>query len=247
MSTVPPQMTAITIREPGGPDVLVPQTRPAPSPGAEEVLVKVAAAGVNRPDVMQRQGLYPPPPGASEIPGLEIAGEVVALGHGVSRFKLGDKVTALVAGGGVRGGQVSGEYRGSGSLLDDEGWFHTRDRAHFDDDGYLFISGRTDDTIIRGGENIAPAEIEDVLVEHPAVKDVAVVGVPDDEWGARIVAVVVAAQEVAVDELRDYVRSRLRGSRTPDEVTFRVELPRTPTGKVIRRELVTDLLPSSRP
>src|SRR2546430_5378959 len=100
MATVPPQMTAITIREPGGPDVLVPQTRPAPSPGAEEVLVKVAAAGVNRPDVMQRQGLYPPPPGASEIPGLEIAGEVVALGHGVSRFKLGDKVTALVAGGG---------------------------------------------------------------------------------------------------------------------------------------------------
>src|SRR2546421_7264708 len=100
MATGPPQMTAITIREPGGPDVLVPQTRPAPSPGAEEVLVKVAAAGVNRPDVMQRQGLYPPPPGASEIPGLEIAGEVVALGHGVSRFKLGDKVTALVAGGG---------------------------------------------------------------------------------------------------------------------------------------------------
>src|SRR2546423_8026531 len=100
MSTVPPQMTAITIREPGGPDVLVPQTRPAPSPGAEEVLVKVAAAGVNRPDVMQRQGLYPPPPGASDIPGLEIAGEVVALGSGASRFKPGDKVTALVAGGG---------------------------------------------------------------------------------------------------------------------------------------------------
>src|SRR5256714_15629163 len=100
MSTVPPQMTAITIREPGGPDVLVPQTRPAPSPGAEEVLVKVAAAGVNRPDVMQRQGLYPPPPGASDIPGLEIAGEVVALGSGASRFKPGDKVPALGAGGG---------------------------------------------------------------------------------------------------------------------------------------------------
>jgi NADPH2:quinone reductase len=100
MSTVPPQMTAIAIREPGGPDVLVPQTRPTPTPGPGEVLIKVAAAGVNRPDVMQRQGLYPPPPGASEIPGLEIAGEVVALGNGVSRFKLGDKVTALVAGGG---------------------------------------------------------------------------------------------------------------------------------------------------
>src|SRR5216683_5127879 len=100
MSTVPSEMTAIAVREPGGPDVLVAQTRPPPAPGPGEVLVKVAAAGVNRPDVMQRQGLYPPPPGASEIPGLEIAGEVVALGKGATRFKPGDKVTALVAGGG---------------------------------------------------------------------------------------------------------------------------------------------------
>src|ERR1051325_848839 len=100
MSTLPSEITAIGIREPGGPDVLVAQTRPLPSPGAGEVLVKVAAAGVNRPDVMQRQGLYPPPPGASDIPGLEIAGEIVALGSGAKRFKPGDKVTALVAGGG---------------------------------------------------------------------------------------------------------------------------------------------------
>src|SRR6266487_959612 len=100
MSTVPSQITAIAVREPGGPDVLVAQTRPTPAPGPGEVLVKVAAAGVNRPDVMQRQGLYPPPPGASDIPGLEIAGEVVALGKGATRFKPGDKVTALVAGGG---------------------------------------------------------------------------------------------------------------------------------------------------
>src|SRR5438874_12917116 len=100
MSTLPSEMTAIVIREPGAPDVLVAQRRPLPRPGAGEVLVKVAAAGVNRPDVMQRQGLYPPPPGASDIPGLEIAGEVVALGSGARRFKPGDKVTALVAGGG---------------------------------------------------------------------------------------------------------------------------------------------------
>src|ERR1041385_6641686 len=100
MSTLPSEITAIGIREPGGPDVLVAQTRPLPSPGAGEVLVKVAAAGVNRPDVMQRQGLYPPPPGASDIPGLEIAGEVVALGSGVKRWKLGNKVMALVSGGG---------------------------------------------------------------------------------------------------------------------------------------------------
>jgi NADPH2:quinone reductase len=93
-------MTAIAIRSPGAPDVLVAQERDVPTPGAGEVLVKVAAAGVNRPDVMQRMGLYPPPAGASDIPGLEIAGEVVALGPGVERWKPGDKVAALVAGGG---------------------------------------------------------------------------------------------------------------------------------------------------
>jgi putative PIG3 family NAD(P)H quinone oxidoreductase len=100
MASLPSGMTAIGIRVPGAPDVLVPQERPVAAPGAGEVLVKVAAAGVNRPDVMQRQGSYPPPPGASDIPGLEIAGEVVALGAEVTRWKLGDKVTALVAGGG---------------------------------------------------------------------------------------------------------------------------------------------------
>jgi NADPH:quinone reductase-like Zn-dependent oxidoreductase len=89
-------MTAIVIRSPGGPDMLVPQERPVAMPGPHEVLVKVAAAGVNRPDVMQRKGLYPPPAGATDIPGLEIAGEVVALGADVVRWKLGDKVMGLV-------------------------------------------------------------------------------------------------------------------------------------------------------
>jgi NADPH:quinone reductase len=100
MPALPAQMTAIAIRAPGGPDVLVPEERPLPRPGEGEVLAKVAAAGVNRPDVMQRQGLYPPPAGATDIPGLEIAGEVVALGVGVKRWKVGDKVMALVVGGG---------------------------------------------------------------------------------------------------------------------------------------------------
>jgi NADPH2:quinone reductase len=100
MSTVPTHMTAIVIRSPGGPDMLVPQDRPVPVPGAHEMLVKVAAAGVNRPDVMQRKGLYPPPPGTTDIPGLEIAGEVVALGPGVERWKAGDRVMGLVVGGG---------------------------------------------------------------------------------------------------------------------------------------------------
>jgi NADPH2:quinone reductase len=93
-------MTAIAIREPGGPDVLVPEQRPLPVPGAGELLVQVAAAGVNRPDVLQRKGHYPPPKGASDIPGLEIAGRVVALGEGARRFRTGDTVMALVPGGG---------------------------------------------------------------------------------------------------------------------------------------------------
>ena len=97
---LPATMTVIEIREPGGPEVLVPATRPLPEPGPGEVLIQVAAAGVNRPDVLQRQGGYPPPPGASDIPGLEIAGAVVALGPGVGDLKIGDRVTALVTGGG---------------------------------------------------------------------------------------------------------------------------------------------------
>ena len=98
--SIPSRMTAIAIREPGKPDVLVPQERDVPAPKPGEVLVRIAAAGVNRPDVMQREGKYPPPPGAPDIPGLEIAGEVVALGDGVQRWKSGDKITALVPGGG---------------------------------------------------------------------------------------------------------------------------------------------------
>jgi len=143
----------------------------------------------------------------------------------------------------VRGEQVSGKYTGIGSVLDAEGWFPTRDLAVLDEDGYLFIVGRSDDTIIRGGENIAPAEIEDVLVEHPDVRDVAVVGAPDPEWGQIIVACVVPAAGASPnpEALREYVGQQLRGSRTPDRIVFRSELPTTPTGKVLRRELVNDL------
>src|SRR6516162_3576547 len=100
MSSIPATMTAIGIASPGGPGMLVPQERPVPRPGKGEILVKVAAAGVNRPDVMQRKGLYPPPPGVTDIPGLEIAGTVAARGPAVERWRLGDEVTALVSGGG---------------------------------------------------------------------------------------------------------------------------------------------------
>ena len=142
----------------------------------------------------------------------------------------------------LRGEQVSGEYAGS-SVLDADGWFPTRDRGWVDEDGYLFLEGRADDTIIRGGENIAPAEIEDVLLEHPGVVDAVVVGVPDDEWGQRLAAVVVTADGSDPDseELRAWVRSRLRSSKTPDLVEFRAELPRTDTGKLLRRKVLEEL------
>jgi len=143
----------------------------------------------------------------------------------------------------VRGEQVSGRYTGIGSVLDENGWFPTKDIAMLDEDGYLFIGGRSDDTIIRGGENIAPAELEEVLIEHSHVRDVAVVGVEDPQWGQAIVAVVVPAVGIDPDpeELREHVRKSLRGSRTPDRVVFRDELPTTPTGKVLRREIIETL------
>jgi NADPH2:quinone reductase len=100
MEKLPAQMTVIAISKPGGPEVLVPDTRAVPTPGPDEILIRVAAAGVNRPDVAQRSGSYPPPPGASDLPGLEVAGEVVAVGTNARRHRLGDKVMSLVAGGG---------------------------------------------------------------------------------------------------------------------------------------------------
>ncbi len=100
MTSLPASMTAIAISAPGGPEVLVPEQRPVPQPGPGEVLIRVAAAGVNRPDVLQRMGFYPPPPGASDLPGLEVAGTVVAVGPGGDHELLGQAMCALVAGGG---------------------------------------------------------------------------------------------------------------------------------------------------
>ncbi|WP_156670739.1 fatty acid--CoA ligase family protein, partial [Mycobacterium sp. E136] len=143
----------------------------------------------------------------------------------------------------VRGPQVSGRYTDIGSVLDADGWFPTRDLAMVDDEGYLFIGGRSDDTIIRGGENIAPAEIEDVLIEHPAVRDIVVVGLEDPQWGQIIVAVVVPepGSEVDAEDLRAFAHKALRGSRTPDRVEIVDQLPTTDTGKVLRREIIREL------
>lgn len=143
----------------------------------------------------------------------------------------------------VRGEQVSGEYDGAESSLDAAGWFPTRDRGWLDDDGYLFIEGRADDTIIRGAENIAPAEIEEVLLQHPLIEECAVVGVPDDEWGQCIAAIIVLrpGETLDVEEVREFARRSLRGSKTPDVVLVRASLPYTETGKLLRRHLRDEL------
>jgi acyl-CoA synthetase (AMP-forming)/AMP-acid ligase II len=142
----------------------------------------------------------------------------------------------------VRGDQVSGEYLSHHGLTDD-GWFHTKDSGWLDEDGYLFVEGRLDDVIVRGAENLSPGEIEEVLLAHAAIRDVAVIGVPDEEWGERVAAVVVleAGCQAGADELQDWVRARLRSSRTPQQVDFRAELPYSETGKLLRRVLRDEL------
>lgn len=140
----------------------------------------------------------------------------------------------------VRGEQVSGEYLGREPLRPD-GWFATRDRGWLDEDGYLFLGGRLDDVIVRGGENISPGEIEDILRAHPEVDDAAVLGMPDAEWGERVVAVIVSRAEPSVEQLKQWVRERLRSTKTPESIHFRPELPYTETGKLLRRVLRAEL------
>jgi|TARA_B100000315_G_scaffold260492_2_gene322340 acyl-CoA synthetase (AMP-forming)/AMP-acid ligase II len=143
----------------------------------------------------------------------------------------------------VRGEQVSGEYEGIGHLVDDDGWFPTRDRGSMDEEGYLFLEGRADDLIVRGGENLSPGEIEDVMLQYDAVADVAVVGIPDVQWGEAVVAVVVlkAGQEASAEQLQNWVKERMRSSRVPRDILFWDELPYNPTGKLLRRVIKTQL------
>ncbi len=141
----------------------------------------------------------------------------------------------------VRGEQVAGEY--VGTIGSGDGWFATRDSGYLDESGYVFVQGRADDTIIRGGENIAPAEIEEVLLAHDDVADCAVVGIEDDEWGQRIAAAVVLVEGAASnpEDIRGYARARLRGAKTPDIIVVLAELPYTDTGKLLRRVVRDDL------
>ncbi len=137
----------------------------------------------------------------------------------------------------VRGPQVAGEYRGVGSLLDAQGWFPTQDRGWVDADGYVFLEGRADDVIVRGGENISPGEVEEALLAHPGVADAVVVAIPSEQWGEAVGAAVVlrAGTQVEVEMLQQWVRERLRSSRVPERIHFVSELPYNEMGKVLRR------------
>ena len=139
----------------------------------------------------------------------------------------------------LRGEQVSGEYREQGSRLTDDGWFPTNDGGWLDDEGYLFVTGRIDDVIVKGGQNISPGEIEGVLLRHPAVADAAAIGLPDHEWGERIVVAVATHAGVAASaaELCALVRRELRSHRPPAHVEFVDDLPYGDTGKLLRRVL----------
>ncbi|MBD3107348.1 long-chain-fatty-acid--CoA ligase [Bacillus sp. AGMB 02131] len=120
------------------------------------------------------------------------------------------------------------------------GWVNTSDLGYLDEDGYLFLNGRSSDMIIRGGENISPAEIESVFNEHPEVADVAVIGIPSLEWGEEVMAVIVAQnpeQPPSVQELLAYCKDRLASFKRPTSIAFMSELPRTPTGKILKRDI----------
>ena len=136
----------------------------------------------------------------------------------------------------VRGDQVAGEYA-HGSVLTDDGWFPTRDAGWLDDEGFLFLDGRLDDVIVRGGENLSPGEIEETLMSHPAVAEAAVVGIPDPEWGEAVAAAVVLHEgmDTTAEELQEFVRERLRSTKTPQVIQLRDEMPYNETGKLLRR------------
>jgi acyl-CoA synthetase (AMP-forming)/AMP-acid ligase II len=122
--------------------------------------------------------------------------------------------------------------------IDDEGWVHTGDLGYLDDDRYLFLTGRSGDMIIRGGENVAPEEVEAVLYEHPDVLDAAVVGLPDETWGERVVAAVVLRPGASIEAISEFARQHLAPFKRPDPIFETDTLPRTSTGKLLRRHLV---------
>ena len=144
----------------------------------------------------------------------------------------------------IRGEQVSGKYVGTESKTDGDGWLHTGDRGWLDVEGYLFCEGRADDTIIRGGENIAPAEIEDALLQHDAISVAAVVGLEDEQYGEKVAAMIslrAGVEEIDIEAVRAWVRERIGSLKTPELVVVTDEVPQTATGKILRRQVKVDL------
>lgn len=144
----------------------------------------------------------------------------------------------------LRGAQIGGKYIEGEARLADDGWLSTGDNGWLDGEGYLFVEGRGDGTIIRGGENIAAAEVEDALLAHPRVSAAAVVGLPDPEWGEAIAAMVAArpGELVTAEELREFAHEHLGSLKTPAVVIVREALPQTPTGKILHRMVREELL-----
>jgi long-chain acyl-CoA synthetase len=186
------------------------------------------ALASDNPDVRRRLGSVGKPLPATEVSIRDEAGSEIESGTEGEVW--------------VRGEQVSGEYLGKDPRLTDDGWFPTNDGGWIDSDGYLFVTGRIDDVIIRGAENISPGEIEDVLESHELITDSCAIGVPDQQWGERIVAAVVPNHDVDpaqvdVASLQDLVRNQLRSSRVPEHIEVFDELPYNETGKLLRREI----------
>jgi acyl-CoA synthetase (AMP-forming)/AMP-acid ligase II len=183
------------------------------------------AAKAGDPAALERLGSVGRP-----VPGIEVE---ILDGHG-GVLPVGERGRVR-----IRGAQVSGRYLDVQSDDPEDGCLTTEDLGYLDDAGYLFIVGRADDVIIRGGENIAPAEVEDALLRHPGVAQAVVVGVPDDEWGESIAACVVQRPNAAIieSELREHARSIVGSLKCPELIVFVAEVPLTATGKVVRRDV----------
>ncbi len=178
------------------------------------------------PEVRRRLGSAGRP-----LPGVEV---------GIHDEQGGPTPTGVKGSIRVRGPQVGGEYLDTESGVDAEGWLSTGDVGYLDDEGYLYVEGRADDVIIKGGENLSPSEIEDVLLRHPSVSAAAVVGVPHREWGETVAAAVViddVPEGETLDDLSEWVRSHLGSFKAPTTVVVMDELPSTATGKVLRRSV----------
>jgi long-chain acyl-CoA synthetase len=188
-----------------------------------------AIASFNRPDRERK-------PGSIGIPVPDVEMKVVdGEGKEVPQGEVGEIL--------IRGPVVMKSYwnreDATKDTLDEDGWLHSGDMASVDEDGYFFIVDRKKDMIIRGGFNVYPRELEEVLYEHPAVAEAAVVGIPHDSLGEEVGAAVAlkAGQDVSTDELRDYVKQRVAAYKYPRVVWIADELPKGPTGKILKREI----------